>query len=84
MVWIDYKKAYDIVLQTWMVDSVEIYKISNKVLNFITKTMENWRVELATEGKIKAEVKKPKSHLLGKLTFTIAICYSNNGSQLYT
>ena len=34
MAWNDFKKAYDMVLQTWMI-YLQMYKISNKVMNEI-------------------------------------------------
>ena len=34
-----------------------MYKISDEVMKFIEKTMENWRVELKTGGKGLAELK---------------------------
>ena len=34
-----------------------MYNISDNVINFNTKTMENWRVELSAGGQTRAEVK---------------------------
>ena len=47
MVWIDYKKAYDMVPQNWIINYLKMYKISNEVINFIEKTMKTWNVVLA-------------------------------------
>ena len=44
MAWTDYKKANDMVLQTRM--CLKMFKISDKIINFITKAMESWMVEL--------------------------------------
>ena len=55
MAWIDYKKAYDMVLQSWMLNWLKIYKISHGVMNFIDKTMQSWRVELTGGGRSLAE-----------------------------
>ena len=46
MEWIDYTKAYDMAPKTWIIERVKTYKIYNKIINFITNVMENWRVEL--------------------------------------
>ena len=35
--WIDYKKAYDMVPQTWIINCLKMYKISHEVINFIEK-----------------------------------------------
>ena len=57
MVWIDCKKAYDMVLQSWIINCFKIYKISAEVINLIEKTMRTWRVDLTAGGRSFAEVK---------------------------
>ena len=49
--WIDYKKAYDIILQSWIIECLKMYKISGEIIKFIDNTMENWRVELTVGWK---------------------------------
>ena len=44
MAWIDYKKAYDIVPQSWIKNYLKMYKISDGVINFIEKTTKTWKV----------------------------------------
>ena len=51
---IDHKKANDKVPQYWIVDCLEMHKISNKVINLITEAMKNKKVELTAGGKILA------------------------------
>ena len=46
MPWIEFKKAYDMVLH-----SFKMYKISDEAINFIDKTMKSWRVELTAGGR---------------------------------
>ena len=57
MTWIDNKKAYNMVSQSWIIECFKMYKISCKVLNFITKDIKNWKMELAAGGQTLAEVK---------------------------
>ena len=57
MAWIDYKKAYDIVPQSWIINCLKMYKISHEIINFIEKSMKNWRIELTARGKSLAETK---------------------------
>ena len=54
---IDYRKAYDRVPQSWIINCLKMYKISHETINFIEKNMKNWRVELTAEGKSFAETK---------------------------
>ena len=42
MAWIDYKKAYDMVPHSWIINSLKMYKISDEVINIIDKTMKTW------------------------------------------
>ena len=57
MAWIDYKKAYVMVLQSCIINCLKTYTISDEVINFIEKTMKIWRVELTAGGKSLAEAK---------------------------
>ena len=57
IVWIDDKKAYDMVPQSWLLKCLKMYKISDEVINFINKTMKIWRVELTAGGRSLAETK---------------------------
>ena len=51
MAWIDYKKAYNMVPQSWILRCLKMYKIPDQVVQFIEKTMENWKVDLTAGGK---------------------------------
>ena len=53
MAWIDYKKTYDMVPQSWTINCLKMYKISDEVIKFIEKCHENlesgidsWRKKL--------------------------------------
>ena len=81
MAWIDYKKAYDMVPQSWIINSLKVYKISHEVINFIEKLMETWRVELKAGGRSFAEAKIQRGIFQGDallpLLFIIAIMPHN-------
>ena len=65
------------VLQSWIIECLKIYKLSDKVIKFIEKTMENWRVELTAGGNGLAEVNIQRGMFLGDvlspLIFVIVI-----------
>ena len=67
--WIDYKKAYDMVPHSWIINSLKMYKISHEVINFIDKTMKTWRVELTAGGRRLAETRRCS------ITLTIHNCH---------
>ena len=82
MAWIDYKKAYDMVPQSWILPCLKIHKIPDQVVQFIEKTIEIWRVELTARGKSLAEVKIQRSifqgDALSPLLFVIAMMPLNH------
>ena len=65
MLWIDYKKAYEIVPQSSIIDCPKIYKISDEIIKFIEYTTKNWIVELTSKGKGLAEGKIQRRILEG-------------------
>ena len=42
MACIDYKKAYDVAPQSWIIDFLKMYKITDKVLKFNEETTLEW------------------------------------------
>ena len=82
MAWIDYKKAYDMVPQSWIMLCLKIYKISHEVINFIEKTMQTWRVKLTAGGRSLAETKIQRrifqGDALSPLLFIIAMMPLNH------
>ena len=44
------------VQEIWIINYLKMYKISDKVMNLIEKTMKTWRVEWTAGGKSLAEV----------------------------
>ena len=72
MPWIDYKKTYDMIPQTWIIECRRIYKISDK----ITNAMKNWTKEITACWINTSKGKNTKRHFPGILTHTISICYN--------
>jgi len=54
MAWIDYQKAFDRVPHSWIIKSLELNGINNKVTSFTKKVMIYWRTRtrLYTENKL--------------------------------
>ena len=44
--WIDYKKAYDMVPHSWIVECVGMVGISEQIKHFLSESMKAWRVDL--------------------------------------
>ena len=82
MAWIDDKKAYDMVPQSWIINSLKMYKISHEVINLIEKTMQTWRMKLTAGGRSLAETKIQRGifqgDALSPLLFIIAMMPLNH------
>ena len=88
MAWFDYKKAYDMVPQSWIINCLIMYKISHEIINFIEKTMKTWRVELRAGGISLAERKIQRGifqgDTLSPLLFIIAMMPLNHILRICT
>ena len=82
LAWIDNKKAYDMVSQSWIINCLTMLKISAEVIKFIKNTIENWRVDLTAGVKSLAEVKLQRGifqgDALSTLLFVIAMIPLNH------
>ena len=78
MAWIDYKTAYDTVSQSWILNCLKMYEISDKVIHFIEKTMKTWEVELIPGERSLAEAKVQRQDALSSLLFIIAMMLLND------
>ena len=80
--WIDYKKAYDTLPQSWILHCLKMYKVSHEVINFIEQTMKTWRVDLTAGGRSIAETKIQRGIFQGgalsPLLFIIAMMPLNH------
>ena len=68
--------------RSWIIDCLNMYKISNEVIKFIEKAIETWRVKLTAGGKGLAEVKIQRGIFQGDallpLLFVIAMVWLNH------
>ena len=55
MAWIDYKKAYDMVPHSWILESLELVQADN-ILEFVKISMANSQTELTSCGESLAKV----------------------------
>ena len=56
MAWIDYKKAYDFVPQSWIKECMEMFGIAENVRTFLEKSMEQWKLLLTSNGEDLGEI----------------------------
>ena len=70
------------VQQSWIINYLKMYKISDEVINFLEKTGKTWRVELTAGGRSFAEAKIQRGifqgDALSPLLFIIAMMSLNH------
>ena len=50
MAWIGYRKAYDKVPHSWIVECMSMLRIAENMKTFIESSTESWRIELTSSG----------------------------------
>ena len=53
MAWIDYKKAFDSVPHSWIIESMKIYKVCPKIIQLMQLLMPKWKTTLNLKSKHK-------------------------------
>ena len=56
MAWIDYKKAYDMILHSWILESLELVQVSENIVEFIRKSMKDYNTDLTSCGEYLANI----------------------------
>ena len=50
MAWIDYRKVYDLVPDSWVNECMEMFGVNENLRTFLQKNMQQWRLSLTTNG----------------------------------
>ena len=56
MAWIDYKKAYDMVPHSWILETLRLTGVAENIRNFLERTMADWKTVLTSSGEELGEV----------------------------
>ena len=48
MAWIDYKKVYNMVPHSWIINCLEIVRINDKIRRLLAESMKLWKAELTS------------------------------------
>ena len=48
MAWIDYKKAYDMVPHSWVIECLDLFGVAENIKSLLVNSMENWKVMLCS------------------------------------
>ena len=56
MAWIDYKKAYDMVLHSWIIECLDLFGVAENIKSLLVNSMEKWKVILCSGNSELGEV----------------------------
>jgi hypothetical protein len=56
MVWIDYKKAFDSVPHSWLIECMRMFKVNEQLIHFMGREMGKWHTELTSAGQVLGNV----------------------------
>ena len=56
MAWIDYRKAYDMLPHSWILETLGMIKVAKNIEGLLRRSMANWRTVLTANGKFLGEV----------------------------
>ena len=59
MAWVDYQKAYDSVPHSWVLQCLQLQKISPVLCRFLSRVMEGWRTSMVLshgQGTVKTRI----------------------------
>ena len=51
MAWIDYKKAFDSVPHSWILRCLELYKVDDSLIRFLSNQMTTWKTDMTLSHK---------------------------------
>ena len=77
MAWIDYKKAYDMVPHSWIIEFLDLFGVAVNIKNLLLNSMEKWKVRICSgnSGLCEVEIKRGifQGDSLFPLVFVLAL-----------
>ena len=69
MAWIDYKKAYDMVPHSWIIECLDLFGVAENVKSLLVNSMEKWEVMLCPGNSELGEVEIKRGIFQGDSLF---------------
>ena len=77
MAWIDHKKAYDMVLHSWIIECLDLFGVAENIKSLLVNSMEKWKVMLYSGNSELGEVEIKQNIFQGDslspLVFVLAL-----------
>ena len=67
MAWIDYRKAFDMVPHSWILECMSMFGIAKNMDEFLKSSMANWKTELFVYGQSLGQVNIKRSIFQGDI-----------------
>ena len=77
MAWIDYKKAFDMIPHSWIIECLDLFGVAENIKSLLVKSMEKWKVMLCSGNSELGEVEIKRGIFQGDslspLVFVLAL-----------
>ena len=77
MAWIDYKKAYDMVPHSWIIECLGLFGVVENIKSLLVNSMEKWKVMVCSGNSKLGEVEIKRGIFQGNsispLVFVVAL-----------
>ena len=75
MAWIHYKKAYEMVSTSWIIECLDLFGVAANIKNLLVNSMEKWKVTLCSENSELGEVEIKRGIFQGNSLSSLS-CFS--------
>ena len=79
MVWIDYKKAFDSLPHSWVIEVLKVYNVCPTITEFIKNSIKKWRTKMCLhheKGLLMTDNCNKKRNFSRRFTLCTALLYS--------
>ena len=77
MAWLYYKKAYDMVSHSWVIECLDLFRVAGNIKSLLVNSMEKWKVMLCSGNSELGEVEIKRGSFQGDslspLVFVLAL-----------
>ena len=74
MAWIDYKKAYDMVPHSWIIECLDLFGVAENIKSLLVNSMEKWKVMLCSENSELSKVSR-------RFFIPFSVCFSIDSTK---
>ena len=75
MAWIHYKKAYDMVPHSWIIEYLDLFGVADNINSLLVNSMEKWKVMLCSGNSELGEV-KIKRGIFKEILYLLSVYFS--------